>query len=106
MLYIRHKLHHRKLYEIVQYDCNLKLIIGIDLPTPVAVFKKLLLLEDESIEARVFLKPTYFHPKLYLTSGKNKVAFISSHKEAFGFIVESTEFAILERIKFSAMQKK
>ena len=33
----------------------------------------------------------------------SKVAFISSHAEAFGFIVESNEFAALEREKFSAL---
>ncbi|MFM7017713.1 phospholipase D family protein [Flavobacterium sp.] len=58
--------------------CKLKLIIGIDLPTPATVFKKLLELQDENIEARVFLKPYYFHPKLYLTSGKSKVVFVGS----------------------------
>ncbi len=31
----------------------------------------------------------------------NKVACISSNKEAFGFIVESQEFAALERLKFT-----
>ena len=34
-----------------------------------------------------------------------KVAFISSQSEAFGFIVESTEFAHSEREKFSALWK-
>ena len=32
-----------------------------------------------------------------------KVAFISSSREAFGFIVESTEFATQERLKFAAL---
>ncbi len=32
-----------------------------------------------------------------------KVAFISSHAEAFGFIVESNEFSALEREKFGAL---
>ena len=59
-------------------NCKLKLIIGIDLPTPVVVFRKILELKNENIEARVFLKPSYFHPKLYLTNGKNKIAFIGS----------------------------
>lgn len=33
----------------------------------------------------------------------SKVAFISSHAEAFGFIVESNEFAAVEREKFGAL---
>jgi sugar-specific transcriptional regulator TrmB len=33
----------------------------------------------------------------------NKVAFVSSHKEAFGFIVESREFSDLERRQFELM---
>ncbi len=33
----------------------------------------------------------------------NKAAFISSSHEAFGFIVESSEFATLEKVKFSAL---
>lgn len=33
----------------------------------------------------------------------SKVAFISSHVEAFGFIVESNEFSALEREKFGAL---
>lgn len=33
----------------------------------------------------------------------SKVAFISSHAEAFGFIVESTEFANSERLKFAGL---
>jgi len=36
----------------------------------------------------------------------NKVAFISSHKEAFGFIVESKEFATLEKIKFDILWRE
>jgi hypothetical protein len=35
----------------------------------------------------------------------HKVAFISSGAEAFGFIVESKEFANQERLKFSALWK-
>lgn len=33
----------------------------------------------------------------------SKVAFISSRKEAFGFIVESTDFVTLEKLKFMAL---
>ncbi len=36
----------------------------------------------------------------------NKVAFISSNAEAFGFIVESKEFTELERQKFAALWKE
>ena len=32
-----------------------------------------------------------------------KVAFVSSKREAFGFIVESREFASIERMKFAAL---
>ncbi|WP_417430366.1 phospholipase D family protein [Halpernia sp.] len=62
----------------IDTECKLKLIIGIDLPTPVVVFKKILELKNENIIAKVFLKPTYFHPKLYLTNGENKTVFVGS----------------------------
>ena len=32
-----------------------------------------------------------------------KVAFISSHKESFGFIVESVEFAGLQKMQFDIL---
>lgn len=35
----------------------------------------------------------------------DKVSFISSHKEVFGFIVHSREFALLMRLQFDAMWK-
>ncbi len=34
-----------------------------------------------------------------------KVAFISSNAEAYGFIVESTEFSTLQRLQFTALQQ-
>lgn len=36
---------------------------------------------------------------------ENKVAFISSHKESFGFIVESVEFASLQKMHFNELWK-
>ena len=59
-------------------DCDLRLLIGIDLPTPDSVFKKLLELNNENIEARVFTKQGFFHPKLYLVNGISKNVYIGS----------------------------
>ena len=36
---------------------------------------------------------------------ENKVAYVSSHKESFGFIVESAEFAQLQKMQFDSLWK-
>lgn len=66
------------LLDNIPSNCKLKLLIGIDLPTPISVFERLFELGNENIEAKVFLKESFFHPKLYLTNGKNKVVFVGS----------------------------
>ena len=43
-------------------------------------------------------------PMGYIIYGK-KVAFISSNTEAFGFIVESTEFSTLQRVQFEMLER-
>jgi HKD family nuclease len=59
-------------------DCKVKLLIGIDLATPETVFEKLLALNNPNIEAKVFTRQGFFHPKLYLVNGKTKSIFIGS----------------------------
>jgi len=62
----------------ISNDCKLRLLIGIDLPTPDSVFKKLFELDNENIEVTVFTKQGFFHPKLYLVNGNSKTVFIGS----------------------------
>ncbi len=59
-------------------DCNVRLIIGIDLPTPDSVFRRLLEIKNDRIKAKVFTKSGFFHPKLYLVKGNTNVVFIGS----------------------------
>lgn len=44
-------------------------------------------------------------PQMGYVIYENKVAFISSQKEAFGFIVESAEFVALQRMQFDVLWK-
>jgi len=62
----------------IDTSCKVRLLIGIDLPTPDSVFKRLLELNNENVDAKVFIKQGFFHPKLYLVKGKNKTVFIGS----------------------------
>lgn len=49
--------------------------------------------------------PSCTAPKMAYLIYSKKVAFISSSTEAFGFIVESTEFSTLQRMQFTALWK-
>jgi len=80
--------------------------LRVEVLTPLIDFKKLPLLLTSGLKdvARCLPKNT---PLLMTTIiYDSKVAFISSNKEAFGFIVESREFASVERIKFAALWGK
>jgi len=58
--------------------------------------------EDDSDVERRYLVQKKLSPMSYLIYAE-KVAFISSHKESFGFIVESAEFTSLMRMQFETL---
>lgn len=57
---------------------------------------------DETDVERRYIKKAQATDMGYIIY-KNKVMFLSSSKEAFGFIVDSTEFAALQRMQFGVM---
>lgn len=59
-------------------ECKLRLLIGIDLPTPDSVLERLFLLKSKNLEVKIFTKQGFFHPKLYLVNGKSRIGFIGS----------------------------
>jgi HKD family nuclease len=62
----------------ITIDCKVRMLIGIDLPTPDSVFKTIMELTNTNIEVKVFTKQGFFHPKLYLVNGNSKTVFIGS----------------------------
>ena len=61
-------------------NCEIRLLVGIDLPTPSNVFKQLLEEEELHIETKVYNHPKqFFHPKVYLVQQQNQwYAFVGS----------------------------
>lgn len=57
--------------------------------------------DDKDVERRYFIQKNF--PSMGYIVYDKKVAFISSTKESFGFIVESTEFAHLQKMQFDIL---
>jgi len=66
------------LQDNVTEDCEVNLLIGIDLLTPLEVFKDLLACTNEKWTIKVFRKKAFFHPKLYLVNNGATTAFVGS----------------------------
>ncbi len=56
---------------------------------------------DWKVERRV--APAKYHAPMGYSIYGNKVSFISSHKELYGFVVHSSDFAALMRTQFRAL---
>jgi HTH-type transcriptional regulator, sugar sensing transcriptional regulator len=56
---------------------------------------------DMNVERRI--APVKFHAPMGYSIYGNKVSFISSHKELYGFVVHSDDFALLMRAQFKAL---
>jgi len=71
---------------------------------PTGKIKKHIFIDDGKDVERRYLIQKNIPPMGYIIYDK-KVAFISSQKESFGFIVESTEFANLQKMQFDILWK-
>lgn len=74
--------------------CNVKIIVGVNLPTKIEVLKKLRI--SFGCDARVYLSPdSFFHPKVYIFKMKNNslVAFIGSGNFTSGGLQDNVELA-------------
>jgi sugar-specific transcriptional regulator TrmB len=56
---------------------------------------------DMNVERKI--APAKFHAPMGYSIYGNKVSFISSHKELYGFVVHSADFAALMRMQFKAL---
>jgi len=75
----------------INSNCVLSILIGIDLPTPDAVFQKLLNYNNEKIKFKAFTKSGYFHPKLYLVKTDLTYVFIGSGNFTTGGLEKNIE---------------
>ncbi len=76
--------------------CEIKLLVGIDLPTPATVFQQLFDMQGERCEARVYNHPKqFFHPKVYLVQTNGKwVAFVGSGNFTSGGFESNLEMSL------------
>jgi sugar-specific transcriptional regulator TrmB len=81
-----------------------KIILKTIWGSPTGKIQKNIYADDGPDVERKYLKQKNIPAMGYMIY-ENKVAFISSHKESFGFIVESVEFASLQKMQFDALWK-
>lgn len=66
------------LRENIDEDCEVNLLVGIDLLTPLEVFRDLFAYDNENWTIKVFRRKAFFHPKLYIINNGTAKAFIGS----------------------------
>lgn len=59
-------------------ECQVNLLVGIDLLTPLEIFKELLEHATENWDVRVFRRKAFFHPKLYILNNNDTTAYVGS----------------------------